>query len=160
MKCAAAYSTFTCSNTSGTTCTRVAVTIPSINANTTCVAADLVVLTQPEYAAMVTATTTAQNTANTAQSTANTAQTSATGATSGNTSQDGLIATLTTQLASANAAIVSLQGSSGGGGSSTPNPDVIAAEAVIFGVSLTAVALIWGAKRIYKHFSPSVAVYE
>jgi hypothetical protein len=158
MKCVTPTVVYSCNSASGTTCTKVTQTLPVINVNTTCVAADYVLLLQPEYAAMVTATTTAQNAANAAQTTANTANTSATAGVATDASQTTTINTLTTQLAQANQAIVAL--ASGGGGSSSPNPDVIAAEAVIFGVSLTAVALIWGAKRIYKHFSPSVAAYE
>lgn len=129
MRCAAALATYACSNATGTTCTKVAVTIPAINANATCTASELVVLLKSEYDILNTGVITA---------------------TSSNTSQNTTIQTLTDGLNSANSAIVALQG--GGSGGSTPNPEILAAQSALFGVILVAAVVIWGSKKIYNLF--------
>jgi len=40
--------------------------------------------------------------------------------------------------------------------SGAPNPEVIEAQLILFGAAMTAAALIWGAKKVYRLFSPSV----
>ncbi len=73
MRCVLPLNTFTCSNAAGTTCTKVAVSLPSITSSTACSGSELLLLTRPEYdsliakdAALTTATNNAGNLANTA----------------------------------------------------------------------------------------------
>jgi hypothetical protein len=66
MKCATPLLTYTCNSGSGTTCTKVTVTIPAINANTTCLSTDLVVMTGAEYTTVTGNAATAVTTANAA----------------------------------------------------------------------------------------------
>lgn len=49
MRCASALATYVCSNVSGTTCTKAAVTIPIFSTATVCAPTDLVVVTGAEW---------------------------------------------------------------------------------------------------------------
>lgn len=80
MRCVLPLNTHTCSNAGGTNCTKVAVTLPSITASTSCSGSELVLLSRPEYDALIAkdaALTTAASNANSLAATANTNATTA-----------------------------------------------------------------------------------
>ena len=141
MKCALAFATYTCSNASGTTCTKVLTNTLAINANATCGAGDLIVLTQPEYTALNTAITTAQTTGTTAQTSATTAGNLANSATT-------LANTAQTAANKAQAAIdagVKVQIAP-----MTATADEYQAVTAIFAVVLTAACVVWGVKQLLR----------
>jgi hypothetical protein len=163
--------TYTCSNASGTTCTKVAATVYIPSANTACAAGEFAVLLQTEktqfdgdrplITALQTATgtlttqtnglTTTTNglttTTNGLTSTTNSLTTATNGLLAGDTTQAADIATLKgqMQLIAAGSSIL---------GTQPPNPQIIQAEAVIFGLALAAACAVWGMKKVYQIFIP------
>lgn len=71
-----------------------------------------------------------------------------------NITQDSTISALATDLSGVKSAVITLQGSTGGVSSSTPNPEIIQAEGVIFAATLAALCAVYGLKRIYRMFVP------
>lgn len=62
MNCASPYSTYVCSNGTGTTCTKVSVQIPLISGATSCSTTDLILMNGTEYNTLKNASTTPANT--------------------------------------------------------------------------------------------------
>ncbi len=127
MRCVVPLSTFTCSNAAGTACAKVSVTLPSITTATTCAASDLVLLTKPEYDALLAkdvALTAATATATTSAANANT---------SANTALIQIAEGLNLRVQPYEA-----------------TQDDYAAITAIFAVALTAGAIIWGVKQVLR----------
>lgn len=141
MKCATLTTVYSCNSASGTSCIKVTSILPVVNANTTCAAADYVLLLKPEYDTLVTNTATAQTTATNANSTANTANTAATNAQSA------------TSGISAIQADVNLLKAWSGVGASVPNTDVLQAESLLFAAIFTSAVIVWGVKRVFNLFN-------
>ncbi len=159
--------TYTCSNSTGTTCTKVAATVYVMSTNSTCPAGELALLTPTEYATFL-----ANQTALTSHASAITALQTTTG-TQGTTlttlngtvsTQSGQITTLQTNTGGISGAITALQNDvaliKGGAASfmgiaGTPNPDVIQSQSVLFGAVMACAAVVWGMKKVIAQFSTS-----
>lgn len=141
--------------TSGTT-TKTAYNVPVVSGSVP-PCSGLVVLSQTEYAAYQTGLTTLATVQST-QASQSTTLTNLNGTVTGyGTTINGLQGSVTTDVAS----IASMQNDialiKGGaaaftGVAGTPNPDVIAAQSMLFGVMFTAAALIWGGKKVLSQF--------
>ncbi len=118
MLCVLPLNTYTCSNAGGSNCAKVAVSLPSITASSTCSGAELLLLTSSEYAALSVATTNANNLATVANANATTALTE-------------IAKGLTLQVKPYEA-----------------TTDDYSAITAIFVVALVAGAVIWGLKQI------------
>ena len=142
--------TYTCSNASGTTCTKVATTVYVTSANTTCPTGELALLTPTEYATFL------------ARATTLTTLTNQVSALQGvDTTQGSTIAGLQTSTSGYSSTITQLQNdvnlmkagaASFTGIAGNPNPAVIQAQSVIFGLVMGCAALIWGCKKLLQQF--------
>lgn len=125
MLCATLTNVYTCTNSTGTTCTKsIRQQIPVVNANTTCGSTDYVLLIQADYANITQGATAGQ---------ASTAQ----------------ILSIQNDLMSINSQISSIQNFFG----TAATPENYAAITAIFAATVTALAIVWGFKRIVKLFS-------
>lgn len=137
MNCGTLLTTYACSNATGTTCTKVAVKVVNINANTVCLPGELVVMSGTEYSDLF--------------NTIAAAETNSVGA-------NDTAVTVSNQFDQILTALTAAAG--GGGGTSAPNPDVIEAEGLIFGATLVALCSIYGLKYIYRLFTGGMSNHE
>jgi len=172
MQCIKTLATYTCSNATGTTCTKVAATVYVPSTNTTCVAGEFAILTQAEkttvdgygtsISTLQSGVTGAQNTATAAQSAASAANAGLT-TTNGNlTATNNSVATLQTSVGTLPADVATLKGqmqliAAGSSllGTQPPSVENMQAEAVVFGAALACAAVVWGAKQMHRLFFPS-----
>lgn len=134
MLCGTQLNTYACSNATGTTCTKVAVSIVKLNTSVVCGPAELVVMNGDEYGALVNNDVSLFDAF----------------------SQVGI--QVSDVQTSYQTVLSSLAG--GGGGTVDPNPDIIQAEGVIFAATLVAIASIYGLKRVYRLLVPEGAGHD